>query len=208
MAASTVQRSRYSTRQSRKRAASRRRRERRGFDPATQAEKDAKRAEHRERLDHALAKVAELEGFARFLESRFLNPQLTAGNVALVASQAPGEVVGSYSHWRGAGAPVRKGQSAGVFLTGRAFWPRAVWTAGEVGYPLERIIGSDEAPMPARADVERLHADFLAAVAGGTSTLDALAAVPEVEPSDGFDAPASNDPITFAEPVSDSEIPF
>ena len=189
------------TRQARKRAASRRRRERCGLDPRTQTEKDAKRAEHRERLDRALAEVAELEGFARFIESRFLNPSLSAGNVALVASQAPGEVVGSYSHWRGAGSPVRKGQSAGVFLTGRAFWPRAVWTAGEVGYPLERIIGSDEAPMPERAEVEQLHAAFLERVVAGVPKLEALAEVPEVEPGEV-------DPFTFAEPTPDVEIPF
>jgi len=201
MTGATATRSRYPTKQAAKRAASRRRRERRGFDPQTRAEKEAKRAEHRERLDRALAEVAELQGFARFLEARELNPRLTPGNAALVASQAPGEVVGTFAFWRGEGAPVAKGQSAGVFLTGRAFWPRAVWTAGEVGYPLERLIGSDVAPMPSRAEVERLHADFLAAVAGGTSTLDALAAVSEV-------GPGEVDPFTFAEPASDFEIPF
>jgi hypothetical protein len=201
MASTTVHRSRYSTRQEAKRARNLKRRERRGFDPLTDEQKAAKRAEHRERLDRALAEVAELEGFARFLEARTLNPQLSAGNVALVASQLPGQVVGSFAHWKGEGSPVRKGQSASAWITGRAFWPRAVWGHGEVDHPLERIIGTDEPPMPNRAEVERLHADFLAAVADGTPTLEALEAVPEVQ----VDA---DDPFRFPEPVSDTHIPF
>jgi len=47
----------------------------------------------------------------------------------------------------------------------------------------------------------RLRAEVAERVATGVPTLEALAEVPEVEPSDA-------DPFRFAEPVSDSEIPF
>ena len=55
--------------------------------------------------------------------------------------------------------------------------------------------------MPERAEVELLHADFLERVAAGVPTLEALGEVPEVEPSEV-------DPFRFAEPGSDTEIPF
>lgn len=196
-----TRRRKYATRQEAKRAREHRRRERRGFDPRTEAEKAQRRAEHRERLDSALAELGRLEGFARFIESRTLNPQLSAGNVALAAAQLPGQVVGSYAHWRGEGAPVRKGQSAGAWITGRTFWPRAVWGHSEVGYPLERMIGSDVPPMPSGAEVERLHAGYLAAVRDGVAPLESLADLPEVEPD-------AADPYTFAEPELDTAIPF
>lgn len=192
---------RYATRQAAKRAADRRRHERRRGHTHSPAEKAARRAEHADRLADAIAELESLDGFARWIESRTLNPQLSAGNVALAAVQLPGQVVGDYRHWRAEGSPVRKGQRASAWITGRSFWPRAVWGHVEVGHPLARVIGADEAPMPARAEVEQAHAAYLARVREGQAPLEALAAVPEVDPD-----PA--DPYVGHLPREAEAIPF
>lgn len=99
----------------------------------TDDEKRAARLEHRDRLAEAVDLVREPEGFGAWLESLELNPHLSPMNCALAAMQAPGEIVDTFAGWKRNGYLVPKGERAGVRLTGPGFWPKAAFTAPQVG---------------------------------------------------------------------------
>lgn len=103
-----------------------------GHKPYTDEEKAAKRAEHAERLDAALADVATPEGAVEWLRSRAYNPTLSPANVALAAYQLPGEMVLTMAAIKAMGGRVKKGQRSSGRISGKTGWPVAVWTATEL----------------------------------------------------------------------------
>lgn len=99
----------------------------------TAAEKREAKLEHAERIHAATEALRTPEGFAAFVESLELNPDVSALNAALLADQLPGEIAGTAPFWKRNGCMVRKGETAAGWITGPAFTPRAVFTAEQVG---------------------------------------------------------------------------
>lgn len=95
--------------------------------------RDAREA-HKALLDESLEALATPAGMSAFLVSREIHgDSLTAGNVALAAFQAPGQLVGTRAHWKREGMKLRKGQGHNLRLTGRSFWPAPAWTLESFG---------------------------------------------------------------------------
>jgi hypothetical protein len=140
----------------------------------TPEQKRQRRQEHADRIARALAYVETEQGFREWLQARELNPQLTPLSAALAALQAPGQIIGTFAQWKAAGAKVRKGQEAAVYLTRPPFWPLAAWTAEQTDAPPELV----EAPPPALPEnVEDLAEQLRAAFARDgrkTATLNAF----------------------------------
>lgn len=99
----------------------------------TDDEKRAARLEHRDRLAEAVEHARDLDGFGDWLEALELNPHLSPMNCALAAYQAPGEIVDTFAGWKRGGYLVPKGERCSVRLTGPGFWPKAAFTAPQVG---------------------------------------------------------------------------
>lgn len=98
---------------------------------ATAEEKRARRLEHAERIREAVAGLQSPAGFAAWVESLELNPDISALNAALIAHQLPGEIAGTAAFWKKNGYSIRKGETASGYITGPNFYPRAVFTADQ-----------------------------------------------------------------------------
>lgn len=110
----------------------------------TLAQKAEAKAEHDARIVNALAALETAEGMAAYLVAGFITGygekvgtgyRVTAGNLALIALQAPGQEVRRYGPWKAEGCPVRKGVKADVWLTGGKAMPVANWSGDAVGAP-------------------------------------------------------------------------
>lgn len=108
----------------------------------TLAEKRAALDCHRDRCADALDALSTAEGIAAYLyageliqaagERRGKVYVPSAGNVALVAWQAPGQLVQRYAGWKRDNM-MRKGLTADVWLTGGKGYPVANWSGDSVG---------------------------------------------------------------------------
>lgn len=118
----------------------------------TEDQKREAREDHARTVEAALAALNTPAGMSAFLIARELNSgHLTAGNMALAALQAPGEIVGTRAYWKREGFRLRKGQGHGLRLTGRNFWPTPAWTLGSFGGDAPFSL-----PVPDRAHCEQL----------------------------------------------------
>lgn len=100
---------------------------------ATADEKKARRLEHADRLSQAVAALETAEGFAEWARTCELCPDVSPLNAALIADQLPGEVAGTAAFWQRNGYRIPKGEHAAGWITGPMFWPKAVFTARQVG---------------------------------------------------------------------------
>jgi hypothetical protein len=100
---------------------------------ATADEKRARRLEHAERIREAVARLQSPDGFADWLQSLELNPDVSALNAALIALQCPGEIAGTAAFWKRNGYMIRKGARAAGYITGPNFYPRAIFSAEDAG---------------------------------------------------------------------------
>ncbi|NUQ70418.1 MAG: hypothetical protein HUU17_06290 [Chthonomonadales bacterium] len=101
-------------------------------------EKRAIRRAHSDANAEALRRLETVDGMARFLETRELNPQLTPLAAARVAMDAPGRVVATFREWKQAGCRVRKDEHAISYGTkAPAYWPLPLFAAEQTDYPEE-----------------------------------------------------------------------
>jgi hypothetical protein len=130
----------------------------------TEREKAERREEHAERIREALEHVATPEGMLAWLESRELHEghEWSPLTHALIALQAPGQIVDTFEGWKAAGCPVAKGARAGVWSTRgpnregrRYFWPKALFSASQVAAPPE-LRHPDPVALPDEDAVARL----------------------------------------------------
>lgn len=98
---------------------------------ATADEKRANRDEHAERIHAAVSWLHTEHGFAAWVESLELNPDVSALNAALIAHQLPHQLAGTAAFWQRNGYRIRRGEGAAGWITGPLFYPRAVFTADQ-----------------------------------------------------------------------------
>lgn len=122
----------------------------------TSDEKRERRQEHAARISEALERLETPEGARDWIEARELNPDVSPLNQALIALQAPGEIVGTLAAWKRNGTRVRKGERGSVFLTAPGFWPRPAFTAAQTDAPPEL---ADPEPVPVEG-AERVAAEL------------------------------------------------
>jgi hypothetical protein len=127
---------------------------------------DDQKAERRAMLTDlvqaALERLEGPDGWRQYLIAESIWEQkgimsLTPTNLAMVAMQAPGQVVGKYAAF-----PVRKGMKADTVIVGPHFWPTPVWRSGQFpGLILEMLPEALPDPCPDRcARLARLWSDL------------------------------------------------
>jgi hypothetical protein len=124
---------------------------------ATADEKRARRLEHVDRINAAVSALRTDTGWADWVASLELNPDVSALNAALLAEQVPGEIAGTAAFWKRNGYMIRKGERAAAFITGPMFYPRGAWLADQVG--ATDLAGMSPAGIP--ADVEAKGRELL-----------------------------------------------
>lgn len=150
----------------------------------TQREKREARLEHVALIRAAIDELRAPDGFARWIETLELNPQLTPLNAALVAMQSPGQIVSTCAQWRRQGYRVRKGAVAAGRITGKGFWPLAYFTADQAS---AGDLDGFEVELPDDEKLELLRAELVGRLDRGQKGAEAVAEVAarrSVDPSD------------------------
>jgi hypothetical protein len=145
----------------------------------TDAEKKAARLEHAERIHEAVEYVRTARGFGEWLEALELCPRLSPLNAALIAYQCPGKIAETAAGWKQSGYQVRKGETAAGWITGPMFYPRAIFTADQVG--ASDLVGMAEAELEASAltdlAIAEMRSQLEALLDAGAKGKDACEAV-------------------------------
>jgi len=109
------------------------------------------RAEHFDRIATALDRLHEPQGMDRFLMAHWLKAgQGSATNLALMAWQAPGDMVENRFGWRNVyGESIPKGATADVFLSNGRALPVPCWSRSRMGLPPDYLEqrGGGEVPI-------------------------------------------------------------
>jgi len=162
----------------------------------TQGEKREARLEHAALIREAIDELRGPDGFARWIETLELNPQLTPLNAALVAMQSPGRIISTCAQWRRQGYRVRKGEAAAGRITGKGFWPLAYFTAEQAS---AGDLDGFEVELPGDEKLELLRAELVGRLDRGQKGAEAVAEVAALRWSDPSD-------FTAPEPTPTPEV--
>jgi hypothetical protein len=167
------------------------------------------REEHYRRIRDALNRLRDPEGMARLLDARYLkNGEGSWTNAALMAEQAPGQMVENHYGWVNLhGILVPKDRTADVFLSDGRMLPKACWSQLRLG------LGGDYLETRGGGPIPEWDGDYCRMLAASWSSADDPEATPgrrvrrlnrwalEVEPrgveGTPLDRPALEDAIPF-----------